>query len=139
MSYSISEVCTGCTVCAKLCPVFAVSGSKDSRHIVNEKRCVGCGVCGRVCAKGAVVDGAGKKCAPIKRALWPKPAINAKACSACSICVNDCTPGALRISLPQFRGDICAHAELAQPQKCVGCAICESHCPMGAISMEATK
>jgi len=109
------------------------------RHIVNDKRCVNCGVCGRVCPKGAIVDNAGNNCVPIKRTQWPKPTIDTKTCSACSICVNDCTPGALRISLPQFRGDINVYAELAKAQKCVGCAVCESHCPLGAINMEVAK
>jgi formate hydrogenlyase subunit 6/NADH:ubiquinone oxidoreductase subunit I len=135
MAYNIGEACSGCTVCAKLCPVFAITGEKGHRHVVNEKRCVECGVCGRVCQKSAIRDGAGKACAPVKRAEWPKSIINSEMCSACSICVNDCTPGALRISMPKFRGDIKVYAELAQPQRCVGCAICEAHCPMGAISM----
>jgi len=139
MAYRINESCNGCTVCAKLCPVFAISGEKDARHIVNEKRCVNCGVCGRACAKGAIVDDAGKTCVPVKRAKWPKPAVNAKTCSACSICVNDCTPGALQISLPRFRGDINVYAELAKPQKCTGCAVCKSHCPLGAIRMEVPE
>ena len=135
MAYNISEACAGCTACAKLCPVFAITGEKGQRHIVNEKRCVECGVCGRVCPKGAIIDGEGKTCVPVKRAEWLNPLINKDACSACSICVHDCGPGVLRISLPKFRGDIKVYAELVQPQRCVGCAICEAHCPMGAISM----
>ena len=138
MAYNISEKCSGCTICAKLCPVFAIDGEKDKRHTVNEKRCVNCGVCGKICQKSAVSDNTGETCVPVKRAQWPKPVINKEICSACSICVNDCTPGALRISLPQFRGDIKVFAELFQAQKCIGCAICEAHCPLGLISMEVS-
>jgi len=138
MAYNIGEECSGCTACAKLCPVFAITRNegKNSRHIINAKRCVECGICGRICQKGAVSDSSGKICVPEKRAQWLKPVINKEICSACSICVHDCTPGALQISLPQFRGDINVFAELKHPNKCVGCGICKSHCPLAAISME---
>ena len=135
-AFKIREACTGCTLCAKLCPVFAISGERGSRHKINEKRCVACGVCGRVCPSSAITDADGKTCIQVKRSEWQKPVINTKLCSACSICVNDCTPGALQISFPKFRGDIKVYAELAHVQKCVGCSICEKHCPLGAIKME---
>ena len=137
MTYRIGNKCTGCTVCAKLCPVHAISGEKGMRHTVNRRRCVGCGVCGRTCPAGAVFDGGGNRCVQVKRPAWAKPVIDTKTCTACSICVADCTPGALQISRPGFRGDINVHAELAKPEKCVGCGICKLHCPMGAVKMEA--
>lgn len=139
MAYTISEFCSGCTACVKLCPVFAITGEKNTRHVINEKRCVECGVCGRICQKNAVIDGAGNQCVPVKRSEWPKPVIDFANCTACSICVNDCTPGALRISLPLFRGDIKVFAEIAQPKACISCAICKSHCPIGVIKMEAAS
>ena len=135
MSYNITGACSGCTACARLCPVFAISGERNVRHVINEKRCVECGVCGRICQKNAIADNEGKICVPLKRSQWPKPAINPDDCSACSICVHDCTQGALRITLPKFRGDINVFAELVNPQKCTGCAVCESHCPVGAVRM----
>jgi len=139
MAFSINENCSGCTTCANICPVFAITGEKNAQHVINKKRCVECGVCGRICQKSAIIDSAGKTCTPIKRALWPKPVIKITACHACSICVHDCTSGALRISMPQFKGDIKVYSELAHPQKCTGCSICKSHCPVGAITMEAEK
>jgi MinD superfamily P-loop ATPase len=139
MAYNITEACNGCTACVKLCPVFAISGERGARHVVNKKRCVECSVCGKVCQNGAITDGAENICVPVKRAQWKIPVINTKNCSACSICVNDCTPGALCISLPQFRGDINVFAKLTFPKKCVGCGICSTHCPVGAISMKAME
>jgi alcohol dehydrogenase class IV/Pyruvate/2-oxoacid:ferredoxin oxidoreductase delta subunit len=134
-SYQITDVCTGCTACAKLCPVLAISGEQNSRHVINDTRCIACGVCGRVCPKNAITDSNGKTCTMVQRSQWQKPVIDTKTCSACSICVNDCTRGALQISLPKFRGDIKVYAELFQPQLCTGCAVCESHCPLKAVKM----
>ncbi|MCL2880561.1 MAG: 4Fe-4S binding protein [Treponema sp.] len=137
MPYHITDACTGCTACAMNCPVSAISGERDKIHSINEARCVNCGVCGRVCMKSAVVDNTGKLCTPVRRPAWPKPVIDRNTCSACQICVNDCGPCVLRISLPQFRGDIKVAAELFEPKRCVGCGICRDHCPIGAITMEA--
>jgi ferredoxin len=135
MSYNITESCSGCTACAKICPVFAISGERNEKHLIKEKRCVDCGVCGRICPKNAVTDNFGKACVSVKRSQWPKPVIDAEECSACSICVHDCTTSALRITKPKFKGDIKVHAELYQPQKCTGCGICGSRCPLGAVKM----
>ena len=137
MAFSIGEACTGCTACARSCPVFAISGERGARHSINEKRCVACGVCGRVCPAGAVRDADGRPCAQVKRGEWEKPAVDTAICSACSICVDICTPGALRISMPAFRGDIHVFAELDAPNKCVACGLCEKSCPVGAIAMRA--
>ena len=136
MPYHITESCTGCTGCLKICPVFAIEGKKDQRHIINEKRCVECGVCGRVCPRSAINDNTGKACSPLKRSQWPKPVINTELCSACGICVNECNPGALRISEPRFKGDIKVYAELLEGRRCVGCGICMKLCPLEIITME---
>ena len=136
MAYRITEKCTGCTACARSCPVFAIQGERGAIHEINAKRCIDCGVCGRICPAGAVTDGIGAMFAAKKRTEWLKPVIDKETCSACSICVNFCTAEALSISKPAFRGDIRVYAELSAPQKCVGCALCERHCPIKAITMQ---
>ncbi len=139
MAYHITGDCTGCTLCARTCPVFAIEGERKTRHVINEARCVECGVCGRLCAFGAVQDAAGNTAQRVKRTDWPKPAINTDKCSACGICVDICTPGALGISSPVFQGDIDVFAELADAKKCVACGLCEDNCPLNAIEMCAVK
>ena len=138
-AYKIGDECTGCTACARSCPVFAITGERGKRHEINPLRCVACGVCGMICPSGAIVDGSGKLCKPVKRSLWPKPRIEGELCSACGICVLDCSFRALSISLPKSRGDIRVHAELSAPGKCVACGICEKHCPLGAVVMASPE
>ena len=135
MPFFITDDCIGCTACAKICPVLAISGEPKQLHKINIKRCVSCGVCGRVCPKSAVRDGHGNACKSIPRKNWQKPSINTALCSACGICVTWCRAEALRISPPAFHGDIHVFAELYQPKNCVGCALCEDNCPVGAIHL----
>ena len=137
MAYFITEACSGCTACSRLCPVFAIAGERGGRHVINAKRCVECGVCARACAKEGVADAAGNKLSKLPRKDWPKPVIKQDECSACQMCVDACTARALSISLPKARGDLEVYAYLSQPKKCVGCGICEDVCPLRIIAMES--
>ncbi|MEE8360131.1 MAG: NADH-ubiquinone oxidoreductase-F iron-sulfur binding region domain-containing protein [Candidatus Omnitrophota bacterium] len=58
LQYSIDkEKCTGCTVCAKKCPVSAISGEKKKAHKIDKEICTKCGVCYEVCKFDAVKAG----------------------------------------------------------------------------------
>ncbi|WP_067046800.1 NADH-ubiquinone oxidoreductase-F iron-sulfur binding region domain-containing protein [Methanofollis ethanolicus] len=48
------EVCTGCTLCEKVCPVGAASGEKKRPHVIDKKACVTCGSCLDVCRFKAI-------------------------------------------------------------------------------------
>jgi len=47
-------VCTGCTVCARNCPVEAISGERRQVHKIDPDKCIRCGICAQVCNFNAI-------------------------------------------------------------------------------------
>ncbi|PKO17248.1 MAG: NADH-quinone oxidoreductase subunit F [Chloroflexi bacterium HGW-Chloroflexi-10] len=50
----IPDNCTGCTVCARNCPVNAISGERRQVHNIDPDLCVRCGICLQVCNFNAI-------------------------------------------------------------------------------------
>ena len=48
------EKCKGCTMCARNCPVKAISGETKKPHVIDESKCIKCGHCMTLCKFDAI-------------------------------------------------------------------------------------
>jgi NADH-quinone oxidoreductase subunit F len=54
ITYSITDKCIGCTLCAQKCPAQAIPILPYTQHQINQDSCIKCGTCRQVCPTEAV-------------------------------------------------------------------------------------
>lgn len=77
-------VCNQCGTCASVCPVEAISKTKDGVYIIDAEKCNGCGACVEACPRQVMILHEDSP-VPIK-------------CDLCKECIPMCAPGALFLS-----------------------------------------
>ena len=52
----LPDKCIGCTVCVKICPTGAISGTLKEAHAIDKTKCVKCGSCVEKCKFKAIIQ-----------------------------------------------------------------------------------
>ncbi len=55
LNYVITDKCKGCTLCARNCPVNAISGKVKEKHVIDTSKCIKCGQCMTNCRFNAII------------------------------------------------------------------------------------
>ena len=50
----VADKCTGCMMCAKVCPTKAAHGERKKPHVIDQATCVRCGLCHGACRFDAI-------------------------------------------------------------------------------------
>ncbi|ADC68972.1 4Fe-4S ferredoxin iron-sulfur binding domain protein [Methanocaldococcus sp. FS406-22] len=124
------DKCISCGKCIEICPVDAITYSKDGLFIVIDKeKCVFCGRCKKVCPTNAIVIirlrcEINEDARIIEVDKYEFIEYISERCASCLVCLRNCPFNAIEEYGSKIRIDI---------NKCELCGRCEELCPLNAI------
>jgi len=136
-SHFITDKCTACTICERVCPTNAITGGE--RFYIDPDLCINCSVCGVYCPFDAIDDNQDELVQRIKAKQIPKARVHEELCTGCEFCVDVCPFEALVMkpledastySLPQT-----SQVAMVIEKNCVSCKLCEQVCIKDAVEV----
>jgi ferredoxin len=136
-AHFITDKCTACTICERVCPTNAITGGEI--FYIDPDLCINCSVCGVYCPFDAINDNEEVLVQRIKAKQIPKAEVHDHLCTGCEFCVDVCPFEALEMR--PYDPD--ASTEYGLPQtgmiahviekNCVSCKLCEQVCIKDAV------
>ncbi|MFT5284906.1 MAG: electron transport complex protein RnfB [Planctomycetota bacterium] len=138
-AHFITDKCTACTICERVCPTNAITGG--DQFFIDPDLCINCSVCGVYCPFDAIDDNKGELVQRIKAKQVPKALVHDDLCTGCEYCVDVCPFEAL-VMVP-YDESYDGHFGLPQnlmvakviDKNCVSCKLCEQVCIKDAIEV----
>ncbi len=129
-SHFITEKCTACTICERVCPTNAITGGE--RFYIDPALCINCSVCGIYCPFDAINDNRDTLVGYIKPKQVPKALVHEELCTGCEFCVDVCPFDALEM---QMCDDGFNRIAVVKEKNCTSCKLCEQVCIKDAIEI----
>lgn len=140
MAYTITDKCTGCTICDTKCPTTAIYGLKKLQYVIQPELCIDCNTCAMWCPQDAIQDDRGEIVIHTKVKDIPKATVDEETCTGCEYCIDacpfDCISLIERETDGVSYGGMSGTVAIVDEKTCVGCRVCEDFCIKESIYMK---
>ncbi len=130
IAHLITDDCTGCTICAKVCPTGAITGESKEMFFIDPETCINCSVCGIFCPFDAINDQHNVLVPKMKHKEIPKALVIDDLCTGCDFCVTVCPFDSITLEDTDVGFTPVARVN---EKTCVSCKLCEQVCIKDAI------